>query len=834
MPRPFATDLPIAEALPALGSALAVGHAVLTAPPGSGKTTIVPLALVDEPWLAGRRILMLEPRRIATRGAASRMADLIGERLGATVGYQIRFERRISPDTRIEVVTEGILTRRLQRDPALEDVGLVIFDEFHERSIHADLGLALCLDAASALRDDLRLLVMSATLNAEAVADTLGGPPVIAAQGRTHPVTIRYLDHEPREPASETVSAVRRALPEHAGDILAFLPGGAEIRHCRRRLEEHLPSNCLVRPLYGDLPFQDQVAAIAPDPDGRRRIVLATDIAETSLTIEGVSVVVDSGLARSPRFDPNTGLTRLVSHSISKASAEQRAGRAGRLAPGTCYRLWTASRHERLADRHAPEILQADLASLALELALWGVTDPGDLRWLDPPPTTSYRSARDLLARLDAVDIAGLITAVGRRMAELGVHPRLAHLLLRAVDLGAAAQGADIVALLSERDPLPATPGMPRPADLEQRLVHLHGDLRNTGQADTRQIKRIRATAAQLRKRLAANHKTAAPPSTGALLAMAFPDRIAKARAPDSERYLMSNGRGARLMPDDPLVGAPFLVVAHLDAAHADGRIFLAARLDPGELRTLFGEHIRTEERVAFDEKTGGITAREVECLDALILSERGLPRPSSEAIARLLIEEIRHRGISALSLNEATQSLLHRVRCLGEWQPKGEWPDWSDPSLLDTLDDWLAPYLDGIVRLEELKRLDVASLLRSSLPWEAQQRLDRLAPTHLAVPSGHRRRLVYQPGEPPVLAVKLQELFGLEQTPTICDGAVPVVLHLLSPAGRPIQITRDLKSFWHNTYPEVKKELKGRYPKHPWPDDPWNATPTAGAKRRR
>jgi len=834
MSRLFETDLPINDALPALRAALAKGHAVLTAPPGSGKTTIAPLALLDEPWLAGHRILMLEPRRIATRGAASRMAQLIGEQLGDTVGYQIRFERRISSTTRIEVVTEGILTRRLQHDPSLEDVGLVIFDEFHERSIHADLGLALCLDAASALRDDLRLLVMSATLDTEAIATLLAGAPVVTAGGRAHPVGVNYLEREPREPATETASAIRRALTEQTGDILAFLPGSAEIRYCQKRLEENLPGDCVVRPLYGDLPFDAQVSAIAPDPSGRRRIVLATDIAESSLTIEGVSTVVDSGLAREPRFDPNSGLSRLITSRVSKASAEQRAGRAGRLGPGACYRLWTASQQERLESRHTPEILNADLAPLALELALWGVSDPASLQWLDPPPVAGYETARTLLARLDAIDAAGRITATGRRMADLGTHPRLAHLLLQAAELGASDLGADIAALLSERDPLPATPGLPRPADIEQRLSILRNTNRNFGTADGKALKRIRDTAAQLRRRLNAKDSGDSAISTGTLLALAFPDRIAKARDPHSGRYLMSNGRGATLLPDDPLVGSPFLVIAHLDAAHADGRIFLAARIGLDEIRSRLEAHIRFEERVTFDDKTGGVSARELERLDALVLSERRLPRPSADAVARLLMEQIRRRGIGALPLDDATRELMDRVRCLREWQPTAGWPDWSAARLLDRLDDWLAPYLQDTSRMEDLKRLDFMVIFRSLLGWERQQQADRLAPTHLEVPSGNRRRLKYSPGEPPVLAVKLQELFGLADTPAVCDGAVPVVLHLLSPAGRPLQITQDLKSFWQNTYPEVKKEMKGRYPKHPWPDDPWNAPPTASVKRRR
>ena len=832
MPRSFSADLPVSQALPALRTALRSGHAVLTAPPGSGKTTLAPLALLDEPWLAGKRILMLEPRRIAARGAAHRMADLLGEAVGQTVGYQVRFDRRVSAATRVEVLTEGILTRRFQRDPALEDAGLVIFDEFHERSLQADLGLALCLDVASGLRDDLRVLVMSATLETEAVAALLGGASQVTAGGLSYPVEIRYLDRDPREPTLEATQAVRRALAEQSGDLLVFLPGGAEIRRVQKLLADLPATRCVVRPLYGDLPLADQLAALGPDPPGRRRVVLATDIAETSLTIEGVSTVIDCGLAREPRFDPNSGLTRLVTRRVSRASAIQRAGRAGRLGRGTCYRLWPESQQDRLDARRTPEILSADLAPVALELALWGIESPEQLRWLDPPPDASHTQAVTLLRRLDALDENGRITATGRRMAELGLHPRLAHLLLQASARGAARTGADMAALLSERDPLPPIPGAPRPVDIELRLQALRDN--TPAGFDDRALVRIRQTARQLFSRLGAGHAPASRGSAGSLLALAFPDRVARARDPQSGRYLLSNGRGAVLPRDDPLVGSPFLVVAHLDATHADGRIFLAAAIRPDEIRDVLGRHIHIEERLRLDAEAGSVTAHEVECLDAMVLNERQLPRPSSEAIRRLVLAEIRRRGLNTLAFAEDARALRDRVRCLREWQPDADWPDWSDEGLLGTLEDWLSPWLEGVTRFDSLKRLDYSAMLRATLDWAQQKNIERLAPTHLVVPSGHRRRLAYTPGEPPVLAVKLQELFGLAETPAVCDGRVPVMLHLLSPAGRPVQVTSDLGSFWRNTYPEVRRELKGRYPKHPWPDDPCTAPPTAGVAQRK
>jgi ATP-dependent helicase HrpB len=827
------TQYPVGDALPRLRDALAAGHAVLTAPPGSGKTTLAPLGLLGVPWLSGRRILMLEPRRIAARSAAQRMADLLGEPVGRTVGFQVRFERKVSRATRIEVVTEGILTRRLQSDPSLEEVGLVIFDEFHERNLQADLGLAFCLDAAEGLRDDLRLLVMSATLDADAegIATLLGGAPVVTAHGLSHPVELRYLDREPGPPTDETARAVRRALAEQSQDVLAFLPGAGEIRKTRQLLEDHLPTGTIVRPLYGDLPFPDQVAALHPDPT-RRRVVLATDIAETSLTIEGISTVVDCGLAREPRFDPNTGLTRLVTRRISRASATQRAGRAGRLGPGTCYRLWTEDQQQRLEPRRQPEILSADLAPLVLELALWGVTGPAALRWLDPPPAAGTAQATALLQRLDALDSAGRITTSGRRMAALGLHPRLAHLLLRAADLGATEQGAFVAALLSERDPLLTSRGEPRAADIEIRLQALEQD-GGSDVIDSRAVRRIRRSAADLLRRIGRDGgDSASGTSVGALLALAFPDRIAQCRDGRSS-YLLANGRGARLAPGDALGGTPFLVAAQVDAAHRDGRIFLAAPIEEEEIRALLASHIRREERVELDSGNGKVVARAVERLDALTLSERVLPRPSAEAAAELLLQEIRLRGLEILSLGDGARLLRDRVRCLHQWQPGGKWPDWSDAQLLASLEEWLLPWLGKVSGLADLARLDHAAILRAALGWEGQQAVERLAPTHVAVPSGHRRRVDYRPGEPPVLAVKLQELFGLERTPAVCDGKVPLLLHLLSPAGRPIQVTRDLASFWKNTYPEVKKELRGRYPKHPWPDDPCNARPTSGVKRR-
>lgn len=830
--------LPIDAVLAPLRQAFA-SHAnvVLQAPPGAGKTTRVPLALLDAPWLAGRSIVMLEPRRLAARGAAQRLAAELGEAVGETVGYRIRFENRVSARTRIEVVTEGILTRRLQRDPELEGVGLVIFDEFHERHLQSDLALALCVDAQRGLREDLRLLVMSATLDGGPVARLLDAP-VVTSEGRAYPVDIRYLPADPQGPLPEVVrGAVRRALAETDGDLLAFLPGAGEILRTRDLLAED-PACCAAVPhtLYGDLPMEAQQAAIEPDPQGRRKVVLATNIAETSLTIEGVRVVIDAGFARVPRFDPNSALTRLTLTRIARASADQRAGRAGRLASGVCYRLWGEGTQRALVPFAAPEIAEADLAPLALELAQWGVAEADALLWLDPPPRGALAQARDLLKDLGALDDQGRISAAGREMAEFPLHPRLAHLLREGKRLGHGPLACEVAAILSERDPFR---GPARDLDLALRVEALRA-FRRSGReaarrlgADPNACAGVERVAGQYRRLLgvpAGEGDDTGP--LGLLLAFAYPDRIAQARG-DGERLLLANGHGARLPRQSHLRGAAYLVVAELDGRGDEALVRLAAEVELADLRRHLPGRIERRDTVRWEAQRNGVAALREERLGALVLESKPLSDPPPAAVTAALVEAIRAGGLDALPWSDAARELRGRILSLRHWLPEEGWPDLSDAALLDGLDQWLAPYLGGMTRLAQLARLDLHAILLDRLDWPMQKRLEEGAPSHLTVPSGSRKRLEYRPGEAPVLAVKLQEMFGLADTPRVAFGRVPVTLHLLSPAQRPIQVTADLKGFWERTYAEVKKELKGRYPKHPWPDDPWNAVPTARAKPR-
>ncbi|BAU48697.1 ATP-dependent helicase [Sulfurifustis variabilis] len=826
-------DLPISEVLPALGDALARRPAVvLQAPPGAGKTTLVPLALLDAPWLAGRRILVLEPRRLAARAAAARMSELRGEPIGQTVGYRVRFESRIGPRTRIEVLTEGILTRRLQSDPGLEDAGLVIFDEFHERHLHTDLALALARDSQRLLRPDLKILVMSATLDGQGIARVLEAPLVESA-GRAHPVAIHYLPREPEAPLAERVAtAVRAALARDEGDVLAFLPGAGEIRRARELLGTTGEADVL--PLYGDLSWEDQARALRPG-GAHRKVVLATPIAETSLTIEGVRVVVDSGYARVPEFDPRSGLTRLVTARISRASADQRAGRAGRLGPGVCYRLWTESTHRGLAAQPTPEIKSADLASFALELAAWG-TDPAALTWLDSPPPAALAQARGLLAMLGAIDEAGAITASGRAMADLPVHPRLAHMLRVAAERGAAYLACDLAALVSERD---VYAGTRRTVDLIPRLEALeaarregHRGARNHG-ADPGACARAVQAAAQFRHALHAKPDRG-PHDAGLLLALAYPDRIGMQRAPGEPRYLLASGRGARLPAYESRLSPPWLVAPVVDAGEAEGVIHLAAAVDLAELRRMRVDSIRVADVVGWDEASESVLARREERLGDLLLASKTTPDTDGEQVRGAMLDGIRRLGIGALPWSGAAREWQARVLSLRAWFPDEGWPDVADAALAARLETWLGPWLDGITRRAHLARLDLTAILNTLLDPAQARRLDEHAPTHVRVPSGSRVRLQYRAGESPVLAVKLQEMFGQTDTPRVAGGRVPVTLHLLSPAQRPIQVTQDLRGFWERTYPEVRKELKGRYPKHPWPDDPLTALPTARPARRR
>lgn len=831
-------QLPIHHILPEVKEALAAGSAVLAAPPGSGKTTVVPLALRNEPWLAGRKILMLEPRRLAARAAAGRMAGLVGERIGETVGYQIRFDRQISAVTRIEVLTEGILTRRLQNEPDLPGVGLVIFDEFHERSIHADLALALCLDLCQ-LRGDLRLLVMSATLDTRAVADLLGGVPVVTGEGRSYPVKVEYLQRPATGSIAEaTAAGVRRVAAERQGDVLVFLPGAGEIREVRRRLaEDSAFADMLIAPLFGELPQTEQDRALLPDPGGRRRVILATSIAETSLTIEGVGCVVDGGWSRRPLFDPGNGLGRLTTVRVSKASADQRAGRAGRLGPGYCLRLWTKEEHHNLAPFHPPEIVGADLAQVVLELALWGVHDPGELRWLDPPREGACRQARELLRSLGALDGRGRITATGRRLVALPAHPRLGHMLLAANESGHGPLACDLAAILAERDPLRRGDFAPS-AELRLRVALLDRWRRGGDEAVRRQggdpslCRRLDREARRWRELLQCRDGRHDPVAIGDLLVYAYPDRIARRRPAARDRYQLAGGRGAVLPPADPLAAAEYLVVAALDAGRTEGRIFLAESVEPATLLTHHRDLFQTVDEIFWDDDAARVMAVRRLCLGKLIVEENPLAEAAPEALAQAMLTGIRRLGLVCLPWDRESRQLQARVDCLRRQQPEIGWPELTDDRLLADL-DWLAPYLAGLTRADQLKQLDLGRILTARLSWEQQRRLEHDAPAAITVASGSKIRIDYRLGEPPVLAVRLQEMFGETATPTVCGGRLPLLLHLLSPARRPIAVTADLASFWRHSYPEVKKELKGRYPKHYWPDDPLAAEAIRGVKKR-
>ena len=912
MPAPFALpplpDLPVVAALPELLAALETHpRAVLEAPPGAGKTTVVPLALLAAAWRpANQKILVLEPRQLAARAAAARLAQLLGEPVGRTVGYRVRLDSKTSADTRIEVITEGILTRMLQDDPALEAVACVVFDEFHERSLNADLGLALALDAQAVLRPELRILLMSATLEAQRLGQWLPAP-VVSSAGFLFPIDTVYLDPRraaalparPGERLAETVPGqVRAALAAHEGDVLVFLPGVADLQRVARRLDNSLPPRTDLHLLHGELPLEAQDAALRPAPAGRRRVILATSIAETSLTIEGVRVVIDGGFARVPRFVPRTGFTTLETVPVARAAADQRRGRAGRLAPGTCYRLWTEAEHHQLPAHRPPEIQTADLSGLVLELALWGAQDPGSLRWLDAPPAAAVAQARELLLRLGALElrikseelrikneqVANSIqatdfstlnsqlltlhsTAHGRQLARLGLPPRLGHLVVRGAELGHGPAAAALAALLAERDLLRwATPQDPRPLppDLRLRLEALaSGRAPLPGLAlhpATRQ--RVRDVARHLQSRLPAPQQPAtrnpepANAPVGLLTALAYPDRLAQREAPDRLRLVTGQRVSLRLEDVDPR--AEFFAVAHLAGLAGAPRATLAAPLSREELKLAFSEQIIASEEVRFDPATQRVTGRRVRRLGALLLAESVIGQPSAELVTQALLTHLQETGLSKLNWTAAARQLQQRLEFVRNFTtnqsagfpspqdsapkadagPGGEvnaWPDFSDEALRADLPAWLGPHLAGLKSLDQVQRLDLLEPLLARLPggWAQRQELDRLAPTHLEVPSGSRIALDYQDPAAPVLAVKLQELFGLTETPAVAGGRVPLLLHLLSPGGRPAQVTRDLRSFWEKGYFEVRKDLKGRYPRHPWPDEPMKHIPTKLTKKR-
>lgn len=823
--------LPIDRVLPELREALA-GHpnAVLVAAPGAGKTTRVPLAVMDEPWLFGRRIVMLEPRRLAARSAARYMASALGEEVGQTVGYRVRMDTKVGPRTRIEVVTEGVLTRMLQDDPSLDGVGLVIFDEFHERSLQADLGLALSLQTQALLRDDLKLLVMSATLEAEPVAKLLGGAPVVSSEGRAYPVETMYRPRAAGTYLEDAVAAVvMEALQAHEGDVLVFLPGIGEIRAAEGRLHGLLAGmDVRVYPLHGSLPFEAQDAAISPRKEGGRKVVLSTSVAETSLTVEGVTVVVDAGLMRVSRFSPRTGMSRLETVQVSAPSAEQRRGRAGRLRPGACYRLWSRDEQDRLAPRGVPEIQEADLSSLLLELTVWGAGDPAELAWLDPPPAPALQQARELLTELGALRPDGRApTAHGREMAAYGVHPRVAHMLLRAKALGLGASACELAVLLGERD-IAKGGGRAADADLRLRLDALRGA--GGVAVDEGVRRRLLDEAGRLKRELGLRGEArdgVDADACGLLLAFAYPDRIGRQR--ESGKYLLSGGRGAAFANGQPLAREEWIVACDVDDAGADTRIRMAAPLTSAQVYGYLKDAIREETDVYWDRESQSVRARARKRLGAIVLEEVPMAKPPAPLVLAALLEGVRAEGLGLLPWSKAARQYQERAVFVRHHDPS--WPDLSDEALLAGLEEWLAPCAEGMRSRADLQRLNMKELLEAMLDWERRRLLDSYAPTHWHVPSGSRIPIDYSDIDAPALAVRLQELFGLPESPRIAGGRVSLTLHLLSPAQRPVQVTRDLASFWRGAYFEVRKDLKGRYPKHYWPDDPLEAQATRRAK---
>lgn len=828
--------MPVDQVMPDLLAALAVsGGAVLQAPPGSGKTSRVPLALLDSPVALAGSVIMLEPRRLAAVNAASWIAQSLGERVGRTIGYSIRFDRKVSAATRLEILTEGLLTRRLQSDPTLDGISVVIFDEFHERSLQADTALAFCLEVQKSIRPDLKLIVMSATLESEPVSRLMGGVPVIACEGVRYPVDIRYLGEPRGDIVPATAEAVRRALAETSGDILVFLPGAAEIRRCYELLSGSGRQDLIVVQLYGDLPFVEQERAILPAD--RRKVVLSTNIAETSLTIEGVSVVVDSGLARRVQYDPATGLNRMQTIRVSAASAAQRAGRSGRLGPGVCYRLWSEAVQSSLLPYSQPEIRLVDLAPLVLELAHWGVSDASSLSWLDTPSSAAMSESRMLLRTLGAVDSSDRITGIGKRMASLPLHPRLSRVLLDGEELGVALLACDLVALLSERDIFRRDTRRPTSGcDYSDRLEALD-EWRSTRRApdgvDVNACRQVDRVASSLRKSVAADRDRSpfSPEVVSHLLMRGFPDRIACRREEGSDRYLLANGTGARMGDASALHGQQFIVAIEVSGRPGgDGLIHGASAVTLAQIHRVFREQITVERVTVWDEEMGRVVTTKEERLGSLRLSSSSAP-PDKEAASELLMQAIaRSPDLNLLPWSAASRQFQSRVSYLARICPDRGLPDLSNEAIAVSLSESLREAISGMVSAADLKRLDMLGLLQSRFTWEQLRMVDEGAPSHIHVPSGSRIRIDYS-GDQPFMAVKLQEMFGLADSPRLAWGRAPLLIHLLSPAQRPIQVTSDLRSFWETTYTQVKKELKGRYPKHPWPDDPWSAPPTKRTK---
>jgi ATP-dependent helicase HrpB len=837
--------LPVHQVIPEIIAALKDNnHLVLQAPPGAGKTTAVPIALLDEPWLEGKQIIMLEPRRLAARNAATRMAELLGEKVGERVGYLIRADRCVSEKTKIVVVTEGILTRLLQSDPALENAALVIFDEFHERSLHADLGLALSLQSQELLRDDLKLMAMSATLNTDTVSKLLEDAPVITSEGRSFPVENIYLGPKTPHPSPMQLPGliaknVNDVLRNDTGSILVFLPGLREIRNVESKLRESVKDeNIAITPLYGNLSKAAQDEAISPCPKGRRKIVLATNIAETSLTIEGISTVIDAGLQRVSTFNSGSGMNRLHTVAISQDAATQRSGRAGRLGPGRCYRLW--HEHRALARRALPEILTSDLAPMILELAAWGADDVGELHWLDLPPTSAVEHARELLRELGALK-GTRITPHGKAMLKLGAHPRLAHMMLKSDGMGLGSTACLVAALQGEKELF--TGSARHAADLWLRIEAVR-EKRYGDHIDREALSRILQSAKEFGRKLGAKEDVteATADTVGVLLGFAYPDRIARCRDVKNGRYLLSGGKGATLNAEDDLFGEPFLVVTDLDAAGADARIFRAATVTEPLIEEHFGGRIAKERLTRWNDEAERVEVREVKKLGAIVLDERPSGEVRSEDVANALLGAVRERGLDALDWPKESLTLRQRVGFLNYWRTHDEkaaavigdleLPDFGDAWLLEHLEMWLLPHLEGIKSFRALKKIDTLPVLLGMLSWEGRQRIDELAPAKLEVPSGSKISLNYENPDNPVLSVRLQELFGMLETPRLLGGTVTLTVELLSPAYRPMQLTRDLRSFWELAYHDVKKELRGKYKKHYWPDDPLTAKATSRTKR--
>jgi ATP-dependent helicase HrpB len=828
--KDMSANLPIDSVLPALKQVMVDNrNAVLIAAPGAGKTTRVPLALLGSSWLGNNKIIMLEPRRIAARSSAKFMASALGETVGETVGYRVKMDTKVGPRTRIEVVTEGVLTRMLQTDPALEGIGLVIFDEFHERSLQADLGLALCLQTQALLREDLKLLVMSATLEAGPVAGLLGEAPVVRSEGRSYPVETVYWPIAASMRLEDAVAGtIEEALRAHEGDVLVFLPGKGEIRAVESKLAGKLrDSSVRICPLHGSLSSDAQDMALMPVPAGQRKVVLATSIAETSLTVEGITVVIDCGLMRVSRFSPRTGMSRLETVTVSTASADQRRGRAGRVMPGTCYRLWSREEEQGMATQSTPEILEADLTSLLLELSAWGVNDVAELDWLDSPPVPALQQARDLLIQLGALDKSGkAITAHGKQMAEFGKHPRIAHMLLRAVPLGLGGLGCELAVLLGERDFIRFQGSAPN-ADIRIRVETLRGGGSHLTDEGTR--RRLAEEVKRLQRELGIHAALGQEKiqDCGLLLAFAYPDRIARRR--ENGKYLLSGGRGAAFAGGEPLSYQEWLVVADVEDTGTDSRIRMAASVAFDQLARHLQDEIVAETNIYWDAESKSVRGRSRRKLGALLLEETPLSRIPADRVLQVLLEGIRTEGLELLPWTKSARQFQERAVFIR--QHEESWPDLSDDALIGSMEEWLSGYIDGMRGKSDLQRLNLKDLLESMLTWDQRRELEDSAPTHWMVPSGSRIPIDYSDIVAPAVAVRLQELFGLPETPRIAGGRVPLTLHLLSPAQRPVQVTRDLASFWSTTYFEVRKDLRGRYPKHYWPDNPLEAQATRRVK---